>query len=162
MTTIAYIQLDGAADLHETPLPAKASGHDLAKILRDLAAEVDDQTVVLIDEDDEPVDLRSDKPMKGLKSGCRIHVTRCQKVRATIHFLDRSEHETFPGGATVRTVKAWAVRAFRLKEQDAVEHVLQLCKSTERPPTDTPLQALMKRGDCSVCFDLVPEKRVEG
>ena len=42
------------------------------------------------------------------------------------------------------------------------EEVLQICKSTKRPAADTPLHELVERRACSLCFDLVPEKRVEG
>jgi hypothetical protein len=40
--------------------------------------------------------------------------------------------------------------------------VLQICNSADRPPSDTPLHQLVHGHDCSLCFDLVPEKRVEG
>jgi hypothetical protein len=46
--------------------------------------------------------------------------------------------------------------------KDAAEHVLQLCNSTDRPPSDTPLHQLVHGPHCALCFDLVPEKRVEG
>jgi hypothetical protein len=49
-----------------------------------------------------------------------------------------------------------------LSPKDAAEHVLQLCNSTERPPSDTPLHQLVQGHACELCFDLVPEKRVEG
>jgi hypothetical protein len=58
-------------------------------------------------------------------------------------------------------VKAWAVREFHLDHKDAAEHVLQLCESAERPSGDTPLHTLL-HGGCALCFNLVPEKRVEG
>ena len=52
--------------------------------------------------------------------------------------------------------------AIKLNPKDAAEHVLQLCNSTKRPPSDTRLNELVQRHECAVCFDLVPEKRVEG
>jgi hypothetical protein len=61
----------------------------------------------------------------------------------------------------VRAVKVWSVKQFGLDHKDAAEHVLQRCGSTDRPPSDTPLHTLLE-GDCALCFDLVPEKRVEG
>jgi hypothetical protein len=59
-------------------------------------------------------------------------------------------------------VKAWAAQTFKLSAKDAAEHVLQLCNSTDRPPSDTPLHQLVHGHGCELCFDLVPEKRVEG
>jgi hypothetical protein len=162
MSITIYIQTDKKGPLTEADLPANASGVDLENLLRKLSVDLDDVTAVLLDETEDPVDLKSKAPLKDLKRGCRVHVTRCQKVRVTVHYLEQTAHETFAGGARVRRVKAWAVKEFKLKERDAVEHVLQLCKSTERPATDTPLHELAERGSCSVCFDLVPERRVEG
>ena len=59
-------------------------------------------------------------------------------------------------------MKEWAARTFKMDPKDAAEHVLQICKSTERPASNTPLQQLVQGHTCAVCFDLVPEKRVEG
>jgi hypothetical protein len=59
-------------------------------------------------------------------------------------------------------VKEWAVHKFELNPKDAAEHVLQLCQSTDRPSTDTPLLQLVGDHACTLCFDLVPDKRVEG
>ena len=67
-----------------------------------------------------------------------------------------------PPGARVRAVKEWAVRKFKMDPKDAADHVLQVCKSTARPASDTPLHQLLHGHDCALCFDLVPEKRVEG
>ena len=160
MTTI-FIHHGERGNLTEAMLPDKATGHDVDELLRGLSITVEDADV-LLDEEDAPLDLKSKVPLKGLKNGCRIHVARCVRVRVTINFLERTAHETFAGGARVRRVKAWAVREFKLKEQDAIEHLLQLCNSADRPTTDTPLHELTQRGECAICFDLVPEKRVEG
>jgi hypothetical protein len=54
------------------------------------------------------------------------------------------------------------VHKFGLNPKDAAEHVLQLCGSTKRPVTDTPLNELLAKHECALCFDLIPEKRVEG
>jgi hypothetical protein len=51
---------------------------------------------------------------------------------------------------------------FGLSPKDAAEHVLQLCDSADHPPTDTLLHQLLSGHACALCFDPVPEKRVEG
>jgi hypothetical protein len=89
-------------------------------------------------------------------------VSRCKRILTTVHYLDRTETHDFMPGARVRTVKAHAVEVFQLSPKDAAEHVLQVCNSSERPPRDTPLHTLADHQTCAVCFDLVPEKRVEG
>jgi hypothetical protein len=91
-----------------------------------------------------------------------VHVTRCHRIKTTVHFLEKTAEHEFPPGARVRAVKEWAARIFKLDPKDAAEHVLQLCNATERPPSDTPLHQLVHGLSCDLCFDLVPEKRVEG
>jgi hypothetical protein len=71
------------------------------------------------------------------------------------------EHDFVPG-ACVRAVKEFAVHKFGLIPKDAAEHVLQICGSTNCPATDTPLNEFLSKHECALCFDLVPEKRVEG
>lgn len=162
MKTIVFVQADGQARPTEMTLPEETTGEGLRAALKELGIALDDDVSVLLDDADEPVDLTENHPLRGIKRGARVHVTRCLKARVTVHFLEKTAHETFPVGARVRKVKAWAVREFKLEGQDAAEHVLQVCGSTTRPATDTPLHELIQPKTCSVCFDLVPEKRVEG
>ena len=162
MDTIVFIQADGQARPTEATLPEHVTGQNLASVLRDLGMLAGEHVSVLVDDAEEAVDLGGKEPLKGVTRGSRIHVTHCLKVRVTVHFVDKTAQETFAAGARVRKVKASAVREFKLEGQDAAEHVLQLCGSTARPATDTPLQELTQPKVCAVCFDLVPEKRVEG
>ncbi len=127
-----------------------------------MGIELGDDTLIFIDEAEEPLAREHHHPLPKIKRGCRIHVSKCRKIEVTVHFLDKTEERAFAPGARVKKVKAWAVEQFKLDHHDAAEHVLQLCGSTDRPATDTPLHELAKPLACSVCFDLVPEKRVEG
>lgn len=120
------------------------------------------ETFIFIDEAENHEQGERHEPIHGLKHGCRIHVSRCKRVKATVNFLDKTETHEFPPGARVLAVKERAVQKFRMDPKDAAEHVLQLCRSTERPSSDTPLHQLTDGHGCDVCFDLVPEKRVEG
>lgn len=45
----------------------------------------------------------------GLKHGCRIHVSRCHRIKTTVHLLDKTAEHEFPPGARVGSVKEWAV-----------------------------------------------------
>lgn len=95
--------------------------------------------------------------MRGLCS-----VTRCKKIKVTVHYTDRTIERALAPGSRVRTVKQWALREFKLNPTDAGEQVLQLCNSRTLLPTDTALAELVSGHSCHICFDLVPEKRVEG
>ncbi|PKP72185.1 MAG: hypothetical protein CVT83_01180 [Alphaproteobacteria bacterium HGW-Alphaproteobacteria-5] len=158
----AFIQTDGKPDLIEVDLPEDISIDDLAALLKRHGIDLSDNDEIFIDEADEPLKSKGKDRVPSLRRGCRIHVTRCRKIRVSVNFLGRTETEAFAPGVRVRRVKAWSARVFRLDDNDVSEHVLQLCNSTVRPPTDTPLHELTDRLSCSICFDLVPEKRVEG
>ncbi len=156
---IVFVQVQGTPGLTEVELEeATREGLDAALAVKGLRGEDGDS--VFLDEDEEP--LKDEGKIEGLKAGSRVHVARCRKIKVTVHFLEKTAEKSFGPGVRVRRVKAWATRQFKLEEQDAVEHVMQLCNSTERPKTDTPLHELTDGKTCSVCFDLVPEIRVEG
>lgn len=157
-----FIQIHGESGLREAELPEAATVGELHTALASLGVKVEAGTFIFIDEADQPVEGERHQHLPPLKRGCRVHVSRCKRIATTVHYLDKAAEHTFPPGARVRAVKAWAVEKFRLSPKDAAEHVLQLCKSTERPSSDTPLHQLVHGHDCALCFDLVPEKRVEG
>lgn len=162
MTKITiFLQVQDQPGMKEATLDA-ATSEGLRKALVDLGIEPDDEQAVFIDEADEPTRLKGHEDIGGLKNGARVHIVRCRKIRVTVNYLEKTADKTFAPGTRVRKVKAWAVKHFKLEEQDAAEHVLQLCNSTDRPKTDTPLHKLTDGKTCAVCFDLVPETRVEG
>ena len=163
MTNIViFIQVHGQADVVEAEFPPLATLGDLHEKLAILGVTVDAETFIFIDEAEEHVHGQRHEPLRRLKHGSRVHVSRCKRIETTVHFLDKSAEHEFAPGARVRAVKEWAAHTFQMNPKDAAEHVLQLCNSTERPPSDTPLHQLVHGHDCALCFDLVPEKRVEG
>jgi hypothetical protein len=110
---------------------------------------------------DAPFDPAVTLKAAGVRDKHRVHVHRCKKVEVTLHFNERTETLAFPPAATVDKVKKEFVKAIRMSPVDATEHVLQLCGSTDRPDPDTHIGSLVC-GCCSLCFDLVPIKRIEG
>jgi hypothetical protein len=159
---IIFIQTHGSPKIVEAEISTAPTVGDLHDALASRQVEVVAETFIFIDEAEEPVHGHRHEPVHGLKHGGRVHVTRCHRIKSTIHYLDKTAEHNFPPGARVRAVKAWAAHTFKLSGKDAAEHVLQLCNSTDRPPSDTPLHQLVHAHDCELCFDLVPEKRVEG
>ena len=157
-----FIQVQDRPGIVEAEVPIPATVDDIRRALKHAGIEFDKDTAVFIDESEEPLKHDDTQPVEALKPGCRIHVTRCRKIEVTIHYLDKSIDRAFPPGTRVRAVKQWAVRELKINPTDAGEHVLQLCNSTRQPATDTPLAELTDGRTCSVCFDFVPEKRVEG
>jgi hypothetical protein len=160
--TIIFIQVHGQPGVLEAELAEAATLGDLHDALAGVGVQVDTETFIFIDEAEDHLHGDRDKPVHGLKHGARVHISRCHRIKTTVHFLDKTAEHPFPPGARVRAVKAWAVHRFGLDPKDAAEHVLQICNATERPSSDTPLHCLVHGHECAVCFDLVPEKRVEG
>ena len=159
---IIFIQVHGRTGILERELSEGATLGDLHNALAAASVQVDAETFIFIDESEHHLHGERDKSIAGLKHGSRIHVGRCKRVKTTVHFLEKTAEQELPPGARVRAVKEWAVRTFKMNPKDAAEHVLQICNSTKRPASDTPLQELLEGHGCTLCFDLVPEKRVEG
>jgi hypothetical protein len=159
---LVFIQAHGRPEILEAKIPSAVSVGELHDVLAVLGVTLDAETLIFIDDAEEHEHRERHEPLRHVKHGSRIHVGRCKRVATTVNFLDKSEAREFPPGARVRAVKEWAVHAFGMDPKDAAEHVLQLCASTDRPASDTPLHQLVHGHNCAVCFDLVPEKRVEG
>ena len=157
---VVFLQRHGSAEAEELETAAAAT---LAELLAaSKASGVPDDVLIFIDEREEPVGKELCIEHSGAKHGSRVHVSHCRSVEVTVHYQEKTEVHRFPPGAKVHRVKQWAVHKFKLAETDATEHVLQICGGTERPAGDTPLHTLLAHGSCALCFDLVPEKRVEG
>lgn len=161
MTNTIFIQSHHQPGVIESTLKEAATLGDLHDALAVADVAIDPDTFIFIGESGEHLHGKRHHQLPGIKHGARIHVTRCKRIKTTVHFLDKTEELEFPPGARVRAVKAQIVHTLGITPQDAADHVLQICDSVERPASDTPLHELAKEG-CAVCFDLVPEIRVEG
>jgi hypothetical protein len=158
-----FIQAHGHPGILEVKIPDTATVGEFRNVLAASGITLDDETFVFIEDAEHHITGGHDERLDGLKHGCRVHVCRCRHVKVTINFLEKTAERTFPPGARVRSVKEWAVHKFEMDPKDAAEHVLQICKSKERPSSDTRLNQLLHgHHGCALCFDLVPDKRVEG
>ncbi|WP_407123442.1 hypothetical protein [Bradyrhizobium sp. STM 3561] len=159
---IIFIQVQERPGIIEAEVIEAATIGELRATIEAVGVALDAETHIFIDEAEEPLLGEHHHAVPELKRGMRVHVSRCKRIKATVHYLERSGEHEFAPGARVRAVKAWAVHTFKLTPKDAAEHVLQICQSRKRPAADTPLHELVEGHGCSLCFDLVPEKRVEG
>jgi len=158
--SIVFVQIQGDGRVTEVVIPEKISATALRGRLREVGVLNTDDFLVFVDEAEEQV-REGATPLPDIRHGTRVHITRCHKIHVSVNYVNKTIEREFAPGARVRSVKRWAVHELHLDHKDAAEHVLQLCGSTERPPSDTPLHVLLRNG-CRLCFDLVPEKRVEG
>ncbi|MEM4988017.1 hypothetical protein V8G57_11525 [Collimonas sp. H4R21] len=161
-TLVVFIQVQGRPGIIETKLGPATTIGELKAALAAVGVNIDVETFIYVEDAENHLHGEHHEPAYGVKHGCRIHVSRCKRIRATVHYLDKTETRDFAPGARIRAVKAHAVDVFHIPPKDAGEHVLQLCNSQERPASDTPLHTLADHNTCAVCFDLVPEKRIEG
>jgi hypothetical protein len=159
---IIFIQVHGRPGILEAELSETATLGELHDALASHGVEIDAETFIFIDEGENHQHGDRQHPVHGVKHGSRIHVSRCKRIKTAVHFLDKTAEHEFAPGVRVRAVKEWAVHTFKMNPKDAAEHVLQICNSTKRPPSDTPLHELVDGHGCALCFDFVPEKRVEG
>ena len=157
-----FVQIQGDARVVEVAVEEKLPEVDLRKALLDAGVTIGSDQFVFIDESEEQISSEGTRPASGLKQGTRVHVAFCRRIKTRVNYLEKSIERDFAPGARVRSVKKWATHEFDLDKKDAAEHVLQICNSKERPSSDTPLAVLAHGCGCNVCFDLVPEKRVEG
>lgn len=118
---------------------------------------------VFAEDSDKPLAADDELPVSEDGQPVRVHVHRCGRITVTVTFNGVTKEHTYGPGTPIATVKKWAaIKAFGMDPGDAAEHVLQLAGTTDRPEPDTHIGALVSCPDCSLAFDLVPLKRVEG
>ncbi|MGX4806873.1 hypothetical protein [Bradyrhizobium guangdongense] len=159
---VIFIQAEGKPGVTEAEITIPATARDLHETFKTHGIDLDKDREAFVDEAESSVPHDAKATVEGLKHGSRVHVTHCKKIKVTVHYMHRAIGRAFSPGTRVRTVKQWAVGELKLNPTDAGEHVLQLCNSTIQPPTDAALAELVNGRSCDVCFDLVPEKRIEG
>jgi len=159
---IIFIQVHERPGVIEAQVIEAATLGDVRKAIEAVGVVLEAEMHIFLDEAEEPLHGDHGRVVHSLRHGSRVHVTRCKRIKTTVHYLERTAEHEFAPGARVRAVKAWAAHTFKVSAKDAAEHVLQICKSTERPAADTPLHELVHGRLCTICFDFVPEKRVEG
>lgn len=160
--TNLFVQIQGDNRVIEVTVNENPTEAELHDALTAAGLAIGPDQFVFVDESEDQIPNKGEHQVPDVQKGTRIHVSRCRRIKTAVNYLERTVEREFGPGTRVRTVKKWAMREFGLDNTDAAEHVLQICNSNERPPSDTPLHSLIRGNVCSVCFDLVPEIRVEG
>lgn len=110
----------------------------------------------------EPCQVDGTLDQLGLSKGGPVVCHRCKRVAVSVNYQSGTKHRRFSPSATILTVTKWALRAFHLADQDAAKMVLQVCGTQQRPLLTLHVGELVAHPDCSVCFDLVPDLKIEG
>lgn len=157
-----FVQGEGLPDTVLVEVEEGSRIRDVVDAARAKGLDACEESAVFNEDSEEPLETARTLKEAGLGHRARVHVHRCKKVEVTVNFNGRHIERQFPPSATIKRVKAWAVKGFELTRVDASEHALQVCGSSARPDEDQHMGCLVKRPACSVCFDLVPKQRVEG
>lgn len=160
-----FLQGEGIPQIRLLHVPRHCTVRELIEKARadaDLPSPGDGATILLLEDSDEEMALDATLQQAGIRQRQRIHCHRCRHIKVTVNFNGASKARQFPPSQTIAKVKHWADDQFGLKGVDTTEHALQLCGGSTRPDEDTHLGALVRYPQCSLCFDLVPKKRVEG
>ena len=82
--------------------PRLATLGQLHDALKAAGVILDGETFIFIDESDQNEEGPHARRVEGLKHGCRVHVTRCKRIKTTVHYLDQTAEREFAPGARVR------------------------------------------------------------
>ena len=158
-----FLQFEGNRSIELIQLDGDAPGREIlaAAVRLGFAESHLKDAHIFGTEGDAPLKLEVPLSKQGIGDKQRVHVHRCRKIEVTLHFNELTELMQFPPANTVDHVKKKFVHAIHMSPVDATEHVLQLCGSEDRPEPDTQIGTLVS-GCCSLCFNLVPIKRIEG
>lgn len=158
-----FLQFEGSREVELIQLDSEALVSDVLQAAVKLGL-TENQLVdahVFGPDNDAPLKLDISLSKQGIRDKHRVHVHRCRRIDVTLHFNELTEVMQFPPANTVDHVKKRFVHVIHMSPVDATEHVLQLCGTNERPEPDTQIGTLVSEC-CSLCFNLVPIKRVEG
>lgn len=163
MRTIqVFYQSEG---VNEVQLTHAEDGEPLAQVKARLGAKhgIPGDACLFLENGDEPLDEGRTVGSVATKGNLKLHLHRCKTVHVSVAFAGPNAEGDFPPSTTVAHVKKWAAeKKFKMSNDDAGEHVLQLKGTQVRPPPGTHIGTLTKCPDCRVAFDLVPDERVNG
>ena len=120
--------------------------------------------VLLFAEDvDDPLDDGACAINHAGTAGLKLHLNRCAKVEVLVTFNGETVHCRFSPSATVGRIKKQVAKLdFKMSDEEAGEHVLQISGTHNRPAPGTHIGVLSPPRVCEVKFDLIPDERVNG
>ena len=99
--------------------------------------------------------------LAGTSKAAHVVVHPCRQIVVTVQYQSQTLQRRFSPARTIGEVRRWALHKLHLDDAAADKLVLQVCHSTKRPGPDVRLASIVGR-TCAVCFDLVPDRIVEG
>ena len=124
---------------------------------------LENDVFLFLEDSDEPIDDSLIIQSQAGKAGIKAHIHQCKHIEVSVTFAGETVHRQFSPGTTIARVKRWAAeKKFKMAQEDAGEHVLQITGSNDRPTPGTHLGSLAIFPACSLAFDLVADQRING
>lgn len=119
---------------------------------------------VFSEEHDSELPLDTTFKKVGIHHRSLVHVHRCKSISVFVNFSGNTLEHSFPPATKIKRIHQWATgdQGFNMTRLDASEHALQISGTFIRPDEDIQLGSLVSSDNCTISFDLVPKKRVEG
>lgn len=162
-----FVQVEGKQQITIVRIGAEVAVHELIEeVVRLGLLDPAHRTEVatLLEDVEAELGLEDRLHTAGVKHRARMHFHRCRRIAVAVHFNGDSRQREFRPSASIGRIFEWAVgeKGFNLTPTDAVEHLLQITGTSQRPDEDAHVGTLTHAPACAVSFDLVPKRRVEG
>jgi len=160
-----FLQGEGLKDVVIIEVPKDGSVKDLISAAIEIGVpkgEGEQVPAVYLEDSENPLNPECSIEKAGIGPRQHVHMHRNRKIEVTVTFNGLQKTREFPPSKTIGKVKKWAAKEFGMSKEDAVEHVLKISGSTDKPDEHTHIGALVSSPKSQLIFDLVPKVRVEG
>jgi len=157
-----FLQGEGIKDIVRLQLEPQSTALDVKRACASHGVQVNGETLVFLEDQDEPLaDAVTVESLAG-EHGVRLHVHRCRRVGVKVTYSGRVVEHVFGPGKTVGAVKKWAAKELGIPKEDAAELILQIAGTHDQPDVDAHIGTLVACPACAIAFDLVPNPRIQG
>jgi hypothetical protein len=109
--TIIFIQAEGKPGVTEAEIMIQALVRDLHETFKSHGIDFDKELEAFVDEADTPLPHDAKATVDRLKHGSRVHVTRCKKIKVTVHYMHRTIDRAFAPGTRAHRQAVGRARA---------------------------------------------------
>jgi len=132
------------------------------ELLKRIAPNANGEIHLIVEGEDEPHELHRKLCECGIKHRHHVHCHRCRKVAVTV-FYNGEQSRSFAPSATIERVLKWALHAFELKGADALDKVLRLPETPNKPlPESAHVGSFVTRQSCELRLELTGKVEVNG
>jgi hypothetical protein len=160
MKTNVFLQSELLADVEVIEIDSTTGLEALLEVCRSKAGAPHGEHFFLLIEDDDD-DLAVSK-LKAIPEGLRLHLHRHKGIDVIVKYSGRDVRRTFRPSATITRIKRWATHELGIAPSDALELMMQIHGTEQRPDGDVHVGSLVKHPAHDITFDLVPSPRVNG